>query len=112
MNVSLKKQITKEFIQTVSDLAKINKLETFFGDLLGEKDFEKIVKKLAIAYWIIKKRDDQNIKNNLEVSEKEIAEIRGKLNLKGVKLALKYLTAEEWANVWSEKIKEITNLTK
>lgn len=107
MNVSLKKQITKEFIQTVSDLAKINKLETFFGDLLREKDFEKIIKKLAIAYWIIKKRDNQNIKNNLEVSEKEIAEIKSRMNSKGVKLALKYLTADEWAYVWSEKIKKI-----
>lgn len=107
MNFSLKKQITKEFVQVVIDLEKINKLELFLNDLMGNEEFEKIVKKLAIAYWISKKRDNGNIKNNLDVTEKEINEVKRTMYLPGVKLALKYLSADEWANVWSEKIKKM-----
>lgn len=107
MNQTLKKQITKEFVQVVKDLAKIDKLDAFFGDLLEKEDFDKMVKRLAIAYWLKKNRSDENIKTNLQVTEKEILEIKNVMNTKGVKLALKYLEADEWANVWSEKIKKL-----
>jgi len=109
MNVTLKKQIEKSFIQTLQDLKNIKEKETFFKDFLDEKEFENLVKRLAIAYWLKKGRDGGNIKNNLEVDDKEIGEVRKNMDTKGIKLALKYLEAEEWANVWVEKFKKFRN---
>lgn len=107
MNTTLKKQITKSFTQTVQDLKEINEIELFLKDLMGEAEFEKYVKKLAIAYWIKKGRDNKNIINNLDVTQKEINEAKKIITTPGIKLALKYLEAEEWANVWAEKIKKV-----
>ena len=54
-----------------------------------------------------KKRSYENIKNNLKVSSATIATAEKNIDSKGIKLALKKLEAEEWANVWSEKIKKL-----
>ena len=66
-----------------------------------------VIKRLAIAYWLKKGRNNENIKNNIGVNDKEIEEIKLKIHKKGYKLAVKLMEAEEWANVWSEKIKKI-----
>lgn len=112
MNPTLQKQIKEAFLQTNKDLSEVDKLDLFLNDLLGTNEFEKIYKKLAIAYWIKKGRDNQNIKNNLKVTDKDIFEVKKIMNKPGIKLALKYLEADEWANVWSDRIKNITHKNK
>ena len=109
MNPTLKKTITKIFIQLLIDIKTKEQVETFLTDFFTEKEFETYTKKLAVAYWIKKGRSDENIKNNLKVAQKEISEVKKTMDKKGIKLALKYLEADEWANVWSEKIKKLGN---
>lgn len=106
MNPTLKKTITQTFTQLLADLKTEKEIETFLKDFFSEKEYETYIKRLAIAYWLKKGRDKDNIQNNLEATEKEILEIEDKLALPGMKLALKYLEAEEWANVWAERIKK------
>lgn len=103
----LQKEITNTFFQTLEDIKNKEDLAIFFGDFFTKKEFEIFTKRLAIAYWLKKKRDYENIKTNLQVTTKEIDEVKNKLDSKGYKLALKKMEAEEWANVWSEKIKKI-----
>ncbi len=105
----LQKQISKTFFQTLEDLKSKENLALFFADFLTEKEHELLIKRLAIAYWLHKKRDYENIKNNLNVTLKEIEEVEKKLDSNGYKLALKYMEAEEWSNKWSEKFKKLAS---
>lgn len=107
MNTTLQRQIEETFFQTLEDLKTKDGLRTFFKDFLTEADFEKLVKKLAIAYWIKKGRDIENIKNNLDVKTSEINDVKKVMDKKGLKLAIKYMEAEEFANVWARRIKKI-----
>ena len=104
---SLQKQIRKTFFQTLEDLKTKDNFEMFLNDFLSEKELEVFTNRLATAYWLKKGRTTKNIKTNLKASLTEIKTVKEKLNTKGYKLAIKLMEAEEWANVWSEKIKKL-----
>jgi uncharacterized protein YerC len=92
----------------MDDLKNRREIETFLTDFFDEVEFEKYIKRLAVAYWLKKGRDKENIKRNLLATPKEILEAEKLLKKDGVKLAIKKIEADEWANQWSEKIKEFT----
>lgn len=104
---ALQKQITNTFFQTLEDLKNKNNFEIFLKDFLTEKELDTLTNRLAIAYWLKKGRNTSNIKTNLKATLKEIKRVKAKLDSKGYKLAIKLMEAEEWANVWSEKIKKL-----
>lgn len=104
---ALQKQVTNTFFQTLEDLRSKNNFEIFLKDLLTEKELDTLTNRLAIAYWLRKGRNTSNIKTNLKATLKEIKGVKAKLDSKGYKLAIKLMEAEEWANVWSDKIKKI-----
>jgi len=76
-------------------------------DFFDEEELEKYIKRISIAYWLKKGRDEENIKRNLQANIKEILEAERLLKKEGVKLAIKQIEAEEWANVWAERIKKV-----
>jgi uncharacterized protein YerC len=92
----------------MDDLKDKKEIERFLTDFFDEAEFEKYIKRMAIAYWLKKGRDEENIKRNLLATSREIAEVEKSLKKEGIKLALKKIEAEEWANVWAEKIKKLT----
>ena len=106
INLSLKRQIAKTLAQTVTDLKDLDETHTFFSDFLTESEYEAFAKRLAIAYWLRKGRSYSNIKQNLKVSSATIATIQSTMKTEGFQLALKKIEAEEWANIWSERIKK------
>lgn len=108
LNPILDKQIRQTFFQLIADLKDPKEAETFFEDFLRDEELDRHVKRLAIAYWLRKGRTEENIITNLKVSKKEVSDTRNRLESKGFKLAIKYLEAEEFANVWAEKIKKFT----
>jgi uncharacterized protein YerC len=93
----------------VADLKDKKEIEKFLTDFFDEAEFEKYIKRLAIAYWLKKGRDTENIKRNLVATSEEIADTKKSLKKEGIKLALKKIEAEEWANVWAERIKKLGN---
>lgn len=107
LNNILKREIIKSFIQTIEDLKNYNEKEIFLNSFFNSIELETYAKRLAVFYWLKKKRSYQNIKNNLKVSSATIANLEKDINSPGIRLALKKMEAEEWANVWSEKIKKI-----
>lgn len=107
MNPNLKKTITKTFVTLINDLKDEKEINAFLNDFLNDAELETYTKRLAVAYWLKKGRDYKNIQNNLKVNMKEIKETEKLLNTPGMKLALKKVEAEEWANVWNERIKKI-----
>jgi len=93
----------------IEDLENKKEIEKFLTDFFDEAEFEKYIKRLAIAYWLKKGRDEENIKRNLLATSKEIADAKKSLKKEGIKLALKKIEAEEFANTWVEKINKIHN---
>lgn len=104
---SLQKEIINTFFQTVGDLKNKKDIEVFFSDFFSQKELETYSKRLAVAYWLKKGRNYENIKTNLKVSSATITSVTKQMNLKGFKLALKILEAEEWSNKWVEAIKKV-----
>jgi uncharacterized protein YerC len=92
----------------IDDLSGPKEIETFLKDFFDEAEFEKYIKRLAIAYWLKKGRDEENIKRNLLATSKEIVEAKKSLRKEGITLALKKIEAEEWASIWAERIKKTT----
>lgn len=105
LNPSFKNQINKTLAQALSDLKDLDEAEIFLHDFLTASEFEAFSKRLAIAYWLKKGRSYANIKQNLKVSSATVANVANMMEREGFKLALKKIEAEEWANVWAEKIK-------
>lgn len=106
MNSSLQKTINQTFLQLLEDLKDKKEIQVLFQDLMGTEEYEELVKKLAIVYWLRKKRPADIIESNLDVSKKEIKDVEKLMDKDGIKLAIKYMEAEEFANTWVEKIKE------
>lgn len=107
MNPLLKKQLLKTFSQMIDDLDGLGEIEMFLKDFFDDAELEKYIKRIAVAYWLKKGRDEENIKINLLVNLKEITETKKLLKKNGVKLALKKIEADEWANVWAKRIKKL-----
>ena len=83
MNPSLKRQLLRTFVQMVADLKDKKEIEKFLTDFFDEAEFEKYIKRLAIAYWLKKGRDTENIKRNLLATPREIAEAKKLLKKMG-----------------------------
>lgn len=112
LHKSIKKQLELTFAQLICDITEKEKAYTFLSDFLTEEELDVLSKRLAVAYWLKKRRSYENIKKNLKVSASIISQIQSQMGTKGIQYALKLLEAEEWANVWSERIKKITNKSK
>ena len=106
LNPSFKSQLVKTFAQTLVDFEKLNDAETFIKDFFNGAELETFAKRLAIAYWLKKGRSYTNIMQNLKVSSATIASAQELMEKPGFKLALKKMEAEEWANVWAQKIRK------
>ena len=106
LNISLEKQIIDTFAQAIADLRDLQETKSFLNDFFNDSEQEAFAKRLAIAYWLKKGRSYTNIKDNLKVSSATIASVQTLMNKPGIKLILKKVEAEEWANQWAEKIKK------
>lgn len=92
--------------QLIADTRKRDDAELIFGDLLSETELAAVSKRLAIAYWLTKKRSYENIRENVKVSSATIAAVQQEMKREGWKMAMEKIMAEEWATKWEEKIKQ------
>ncbi len=106
LNRSLKKEIENTFIQLIADLNNESKVKEFMGDFLTPAEMETFAKRLAIAYWLKKGRSYANIRENLKVSSATIATVQNMMVNTGFQKGLKEVEADEWANLWEQKIKK------
>lgn len=107
INATLKKQFLKTFAQLLADLKDPKEAETFLTGFFNPEELDEYSRRLAVLYWLRKKRTPENIKTNIRVSQKTIEEVKKSENKPGMKLAIKKLEAEEFANVWAERIKSV-----
>ncbi len=104
LNISFKNQIVKTFAQTLVDFKNMDETHSFLTDFFNDSELETFAKRLSVAYWLKKGRSYENIKTNIKVSSATIATIEKLSKKPGFALAIKKMEAEEWANVWAEKI--------
>ena len=107
LNPIIKNQIGKTFTQLICDFKSPEEVDKFFKVFFNESEYETFIKRLAVSYWLKKNRSYSNIKTNLKVSSATIASIQNNLDSEGMKIAIKKLEADEWANVWAEKINKL-----
>ena len=79
MNAGLEKQLYKTLWQLLADIKSPQEAEVLIGDLLSTTELATLVKRLAVAYWLSKKRSYENIKVNLKVSSATVAEVQKQL---------------------------------
>lgn len=106
INTILKSQTIQTLAQLVVDIKDPKEALIFLKDFFNESELETFAKRLGVAYWLKKGRSYTNIKENLKVSSATIASIQDSQDKPGIKLALKKVEAEEWANQWADKIKK------
>lgn len=107
VNTTLEKQISKMLFQLVADIRTPEEAGRVMEDLFSETELVTITKRLAVGYWLKKKRSYENIKQNLKVSSATIASVQQSLKQNGWKTALQRIEAEEWATKWEQKIKGV-----
>ena len=86
MNSSLKKGLLATFVQMIDDFKDQKEIETFLKDFFDEEELEKYIKRISIAYWIKKGRDDENIKRYIKYI------IRDSYFIKSQEEALEYIS--------------------
>ena len=93
--------------QLIADTKTPLEAETVFSEIFTDMEVSTLAKRLGVAYWLSKNRSYDNIKTNLKVSSATVADIQPKIKRAGWKLALRKMTADEWATVWENKIKHV-----
>ena len=107
VNKILAKQIMVLWCQMVADIKTPKEAEIILEDLFSETEIEALVKRLAVGYWLTKKRSYKVIMANLKVSSATIATVQQGLSRPGWKLAMQKVMSEEWATKWETKIKKL-----
>jgi len=107
LNPALEKQLVKTLFQLVADLDSVNDAEQVLRDLLTDTELEAVSKRIAIAYYLTKGRNYDNIKRNLKVSSATVATIQDQIRKPGWKKAIAKITADEWATLWEQRIRHV-----
>lgn len=106
VNRILQRQINLTLAQVFVDIKTLDESEVFINSFFTLSEMEAFSKRLAVAYWLKKGRSYTNIKENLKVSSATIAAVQGQMKSEGFQLALNKMEADEWANLWSDRIKK------
>ncbi len=106
LNKSFKNQIIKTFAQTLADFKNLDEMHGFLSDFFNDSELETFAKRLSVAYYLKRGRSYENIKTNIKVSSATIATIEKLSKKPGFLNGIKKMEAEEWANVWAEKIQK------
>jgi Trp operon repressor len=107
VNKILDIEIAKIYYQLIADVKTPKEAEEIFKCLLSETETVAVMKRLAIGYWLIKKRSYGVISQNLKVSSATVATVAQELKKPGWQLAIKKVLADEWATKWEERINKI-----
>jgi len=102
---NLKRELEERLYRVVADIKSPEEAEVFLKDFLSKTELEIVCKRLAVAYYLDKKRSYQNIKDHLAVSSATVSVVASFLkSKKGYEVALQKIRADEWAEKWAQKI--------
>ena len=109
INNILHNQIQKTLAESLAEIKTTEEMHSLLSSFLTKNEYEGLAKRLAVAYWLKKKRSYANIMNNLKVSSATVASVQEMMHSKEMQKMIINIEAEEWANQWSKKIKNLVN---
>jgi len=102
------KELLQTFFQLIVDLKNPQEAERVFKGLLTETEIIMVAKRLAIAKGLSEGTSYNEIRKKFKVSSATISQISSLIGqTKGLPLALKKIEADQWADYWSKKIKNL-----
>ncbi len=110
VNHLLDKQILDMWYQLIVDIKTKDEARLIMDCLLSKTESVAVTKRLAVGYWLSKKRSYGNIKENIKVSSATIAGVADMISSLGWKSIIKRVTAEEWATRMNDKIKSLVGM--
>lgn len=84
VNKILDNEISKIFYQLIADIKTPDEAKAVFEDLLSQTEIVAMTKRLAVGYWLTKKRSYGVISQNLKISSATVATIAKDLKKTGV----------------------------
>jgi len=97
--------------QTLADIKKPQEAKLFLKQLLSETELSVLTKRFGIAYLLNKGKNYREIKDSLKISSATISSIADELKKgEGLKVGLKKVEANEWAERWAKKIKKMLSM--
>lgn len=98
-------KIREILFQVITDLKTPEEAKAFTADILTEAELTAVAKRLAIAQALNAGNSYEAIRRQLKVSSATIASVQDKLNREGgLKIALKKISADQWASDVTGKI--------
>jgi len=107
LDPELREEILHLLPQLLTDIHSEKEMETFLGDFFSKKELEVFSKRLAILYWLKRKRSYKEMKEQIKVSSATIASMHELVTRPGIELAWRVLEANEWAEKISSRIRSI-----
>lgn len=101
------KELENIFFQLIADIKDSQEAQRVFSNLLTKGEIVVIAKKLAVAKALKENVSYSQIRKNLKVSSATISQTAKLLKKGGLNLALKKVEAEEWAEKWASRIKNL-----
>lgn len=108
LNSKVEKEIREIFHQLLADLKNKEDVAIFLRDFLTATEYQALVKRLALALYLEKKRSYDEIGETLKVSSATIAKTQEMMDKKseGFSIALQHIKADQWAGGLAQKISE------
>jgi uncharacterized protein YerC len=107
LDPELRDEISHLLPQLLTDIHSEKDMQVFLEDFFSKKELEVFSKRLAIMYWLKRKRSYKEMKEQIKVSSATIASMQEISTKPGIELAWKVLEANEWAEKISSRIKRI-----
>lgn len=102
------KGLLKIFFQLIADIKNPAEAEKILTSLLTKTEILMITKRLAVTKALKEKVSYSEIRKNFQVSSATISQISSHLNKnKGIEVAMEKISADQWAEKWATKIKNL-----
>lgn len=107
LDPDLEEEISHLLPQLLTDIHSEREMEIFLHDFFTKKEIQVFSKRLAIIYWLRRKRSYKEMKDQIKVSSATIASMQEVAVRPGIEIAWRVLEANEWAEKISSRIKRI-----
>lgn len=108
LNRKEKNKIKKLLFQTIVDLKNSDEAHLFLEAILSEVELEVLAKRLAIVHRLDEGQSYDQIKRELQTSSTTVATMAEQLKKnQGLRLALKKIRADEWAEKWASRFERL-----
>ncbi|MEO8581213.1 MAG: Trp family transcriptional regulator [Patescibacteria group bacterium] len=105
-------EIVQTFFQVITDLRSVQESQTFLLDFLSDSERLTFAKRLAIALELQSGKSYDAIRKEFGVSSATISSVAEMMKSEGLKLALKKISTEKWADQTSKNFFKLFKISQ